>query len=347
MEAILLTDDPAWRSIPIGATFLCATSTSFLWISQTKNARLSLKSTSMKIFDAIARAEIGIVIVMKYFLDSRCWAIILAAGLLWSTSAWAIEPPANPIYTFGVVPEHSVTLLARISVPLLNALQAKSGLQLRFATAPDIPTFERRLAVGEYDFAYMDPYHYTIFHQRPGYRAFAKEKDRLLRGIVVVRRDAPYRELADLHGQTLVFPAPAAFAATLLARTEFARLGIAITPRFVTSHDSVYLNVARGFHPAGGGIVRTFEHLQPEVRDRLRILWTTQAFPPSAFAAHPRIPVAVVERLQQAMLHLDDDAAGRAALATIGFKAFATARDADYDVVRALHIELLDPLPED
>ena len=57
--------------------------------------------------------------------------------------------------------------------------------------------------------------------------------------------------------------------------------------------------------------------------------------------------MAVVERLQQAMLHLDDDAAGRAALATIGFKAIATAQDADYDAVRALHIELLDPLPED
>ena len=57
--------------------------------------------------------------------------------------------------------------------------------------------------------------------------------------------------------------------------------------------------------------------------------------------------MAVVERLQQAMLHLDDDAAGRAALATIGFKAITTAQDADYDAVRALHIELLDPLPED
>ncbi|MEZ5578927.1 MAG: hypothetical protein R3F40_05645 [Candidatus Competibacteraceae bacterium] len=76
------------------------------------------------------------------------------------------------------------------------------------------------------------------------------------------------------------------------------------------------------------------------------MLWTTQAFPPSAFAAHPRIPVAVVERLQQAMLHLDDDAAGRAAVATIG-QSHRHGRDADYDAVRALHIELLDPLPED
>ena len=284
---------------------------------------------------------------LKRLLDGQRWGIALAAGLLWLASAWAVEPPTSPTYTFGVVPEHSVTLLARISVPLLNALQVKSGLHLRFATAPDIPTFERRLAAGEYDFAYIDPYQYTIFHQHPGYQVFAKEKNRLLKGIVVVRRDAPYRELADLKGQTLVFPAPAAFAATLLVRANFTRQGIAITPKFVTSHDSVYLNVARGFYPAGGGIVRTFERLQPEVRDQLRIFWTSPPFTPSAIAAHPRVPAAVVERLQQAMLNLDDDAAGRAALEGISFKGITTARDSDYDAVRALHIELLDPLLKD
>ena len=285
---------------------------------------------------------------LKRLLDSRCWGIALTAGLLWLGSAWATEPPTGPTYTFGVVPEYSVTLLARISMPVLDALRAKSGLRLRFATAPDIPTFARRLAAGEYDFAFMDPYQYTIFHQHPGYQVFAKEKDRLLEGIVVVRRDAPYRELADLKGQTLVFPAPASFAATLLVRANFTRQGIAITPKFVSFHDSVYLNVARGFYPAGGGMVRSFERLEPEVRDQLRILWTSQPFPPNAFAAHPRIPAAVVDRLRQAMLNLDNDAAGRAALEKISFtKGFTTARDSDYDAVRALHIELPDPLLRD
>ena len=284
---------------------------------------------------------------IKRLLDTRCGRTALAAGLLWLAPAWAIEAPASPTYTLGVIPEHPVTLLARISAPFFKVLQATSGLQLRFATAPDIPTFEQRLAAGEYDFAFMDPYQYTVFHQRPGYQVFAKEKDRLLKGIVVVHRDAPYRELADLRGQTLVFPAPAAFAATLLVRAEFARQGIAITPKFVTSHDSVYLNVARGFYPAGGGIVRIFERLQPEVRSQLRILWTAQPFTPNAIASHPRVPAAVVERLRQAMLNLDDDAAGRAALEDISFKGIATARDSDYDAVRALPIGPLDPVLKD
>lgn len=294
----------------------------------------------------MARVEIKTVAMNPTFLKSGGFGarlVMLAVSLLWG-SALAVESPTAPAYTFGIVPQQSATELTRAWTPVLNALQAKTGLTLRFATAPDIPTFEQRLAAGEYDFAYMNPYHYTVFHHRPGYAVFAREKDRLLKGIVVVRKDAPYWDLTALKDQTLVFPAPAAFAATVLVRAALTQQGIAITPKFVASHDSVYLNVAQGLYPAGGGVTRTFENLDPTFRDQLRILWTTQGYTPHAIAAHPRIPAAVVERLRDAMLGLDGDPAGKAALDGIGFKGITTAQDADYDDVRALHIELLDSL---
>lgn len=283
-----------------------------------------------------------------FFKRGRPWAwlIGLATALLWIFAPLAADPSANPTYTFGIVPQQSATELARTWRPVLDALQAKTGLNLRFATAPDIPTFERRLAAGEYDFAYMNPYHYTAFHQQRGYTVFAKEKDRLLKGIVVVRQDASYRDLTELRDQTLVFPAPAAFAATVLVRAALTQQGIAITPKYVASHDSVYLNVAQGLYPAGGGVTRTFENLDPALRDRLRVLWTTQGYTPHAIAAHPRVPAATVERLRDAMLGLDSDPAGKAVLEGIGFKGIAPAQDADYNDVRALHIELIDPLGE-
>lgn len=285
---------------------------------------------------------------LTLFESGGLWVrlMVLAAGLLWTVALLAADPSANLTYTFGIVPQQSATELARTWAPVLNALQAKTGLNLRLATAPDIPTFEQRLLAGEYDFAYMNPYHYTVFHQRRGYAVFAKEKDRLLKGIVVVRQDAPYRDLTELKDQTLVFPAPAAFAATVLVRAALTQQGIAITPKFVASHDSVYLNVAQGLYPAGGGVTRTFENLDPTLRDRLRILWTTQGYTPHAIAAHPRVPAAVVDRLRDAMLGLEGDPAGKAALDGIGFKGIAAAQDADYTDVRALHIELLDPLGE-
>lgn len=71
-----------------------------------------------------------------------------------------------------------------------------------FETAKDIPTFEQRLAKGAYDFAYMSPYTYTVLHRsRAGYTAFAKEKDKKLTGIIVVRRDSEYQDIKDLRGK--------------------------------------------------------------------------------------------------------------------------------------------------
>lgn len=256
----------------------------------------------------------------------------------------AARAAAPASLSFGIVPQQSARELARLWIPPLAWLAARSGLGLRFATAPDIPTFERRLAAGEYDLAYMNPYHYTVFSQKPGYRAFAKERNRRLRGVVVVRKDSPLKDMSQLAGRDIAFPAPASFAATVLVRAELARLGIAVTPQYVNSHESVYLNVAQGRFPAGGGIQRTLQTMDPAVRAELRVLWQTREYTPHAFAAHPRVPPAARDALRGAMLGADASAANRPALDGIGFKGFEEARDADWNDVRALGLDLLSSL---
>ena len=255
------------------------------------------------------------------------------------TNAQVPEP-----LTFGVVPQQSAAELAKAWTPILNYLGERSGIPLRFATAKDIPTFEQRLAAGEYDVAYMNPYHYAVFHRAPGYQALAKERDRMLKGIVVVRKDAPYADIGGIAEGTVAFPGPTAFAATILPQAALKKLGVAIVPRYVASHDSVYLVVARGLAVAGGGIPRTFDNLSAEVRDQLRILWTTPGYPPHAIATHPRLPAAAAARLQAAMADMAADPKGAELLRTIGFKGLVAAQDRDYDEIRRLDIQLLEHL---
>jgi phosphonate transport system substrate-binding protein len=242
----------------------------------------------------------------------------------------------------GIVPQQSATKLARLWAPILKYLGAKSGLTLRFKTAPNIPTFEERLARGEYDFAYMNPYHYTVFHEAPGYVAFAHAANTRIKGIIVVRKDSPVQTLEELAGATLAFPAPAAFAASVLPRAHFRNAGIPITPKYVASHDSVYRTVAKGLYPAGGGVIRTFRNMEPAVSRQLRILWTTEGYTPHAIAAHPSVPIDVVDRLQRAMLAMHEDNVGKALLEKIRITAFAAAHDAEWDDVRSLGIKVLD-----
>lgn len=265
----------------------------------------------------------------------------LGGGVL--TAARAQAPARKPVRTLtvGIVPQQSASELARVWIPVLGALSERAGLSLRFATAPDIPAFEKRLAAGAYDVAYMNPYHYSVFAQKPGYVAFAKEKGRRLRGLVVVRKDSMIKDMKELAGKQIAFPAPAAFAATVLVRAEFERMGVPITPVFVKSHESVYLNVAQRQIEAGGGIVRTLQTMDAPVRDELRVLWQTKDYTPHAFAAHPRVPAADLQALRAAMSTADSDPKMRSVLEGIGFKGFDAAQDAEWNDVRALGISTL------
>ncbi|MCP4598396.1 phosphate/phosphite/phosphonate ABC transporter substrate-binding protein [Neptuniibacter sp.] len=246
--------------------------------------------------------------------------------------------------TFGIVPQQSAKKLARLWTPISSYLSEKAGVEVLFSTAQDIPTFEKRLLAGEYDMAYMNPYHYTVFQQKPGYDAIAKQRDKRIKGIVVVHKDSPIQSLTELNGQTLSFPSPAAFAASVLPRAKMEKDGINITPKYVSSHDSVYLTVSRGLFPAGGGVMRTFNNTATEARENLRILWTTPAYTPHAIAVHPRVSQGVKEKLQQALLSMNEDEQGQALLKTINFKGIETAKNKDWDDVRGLNIKLLQHL---
>lgn len=269
--------------------------------------------------------------------------LLAVTGLPGLAAAGARDEPAALV--FGVVPQQSASDLAKAWTPILDYLGRKTGQTLRFATAKDIPTFEQRLAAGEYDVAYMNPYHYTVFHRQPGYRLLAKEKDRQLKGIIVVRRDSPIGDIAQLKGETLAFPGPAAFAATLLPQAQLHKLGIPVAAKYVSSHDSVYLAVARGVYAGGGGIPRTFENMDAATREQLRILWRTPGYTPHAIAIHPRVAGKVAGSLQAALLSMVDDPQGAALLKSIGFNALVAASDADYDDIRRLDFRQLEALP--
>ena len=274
--------------------------------------------------------------VMKNAIQS-----MVVAGLM-CVPLWLQAQELPKPLTFGIVPQQSASRLAEEWGPLLAEISRRSGVPLVFRTGPSIPVFEERLSKGDYDLAYMNPYHYVVFHAATGYQAFAKELDRKLKGILVVRKDSAYRKAADLAGKTVVFPAPAAFAASILPQAEFGRLKIPIQAKFVASHDSVYRAVASGLQEAGGGIQRTLEASPAEVREALRVLTETPAYTPHAFAAHPRVAPATLAKVLAAMASLATDETGQHLLTPLAFKGIAPAQDKEWNDIRALDIDLLE-----
>ena len=74
---------------------------------------------------------------------------IVSQALFW---AFVINPlMANSDILFGIVPQQSATKLAQAWVPFIKRFSKETGVNVRFATLKDIPSFEKCLARGAYE----------------------------------------------------------------------------------------------------------------------------------------------------------------------------------------------------
>lgn len=279
----------------------------------------------------------------------------IAASVMLSTTtptsvnaAEQLKPSAtnhqNVRFQFGIVPQQSAMKLAERWLPIFKYLENETGYKFVFKTQPTIPEFEQKVFDKEYDFAYMNPYHYTVFHETSGYEAILKQGEKKIKGIIVTHIDSPIESLQDLEGKTLAFPAPAAFAATVIPQSEAKQSGINIQSQYVSSHESVYKNVAYGNFPAGGGIERTLQNTPQHIRSKLKIIWRTKGYTPHAIAYSPKVPKQVAEKVQAAFMKMNNSPEGKKLLAALKFKSIETATNPDWDDVRALDIKLLDAM---
>lgn len=243
--------------------------------------------------------------------------------------------------TFGVVPQQSAKKMTEKWQPFIDYVSNYTGLNVEFRTAKDIPTFEANLTAGLYDLAYMNPYHFVVFNDSVGYRALAHQADKKIRGLIVVHKDSPIQTLSDLNGSEIAFTAPAAFAATIITSAHLRKNNIVFIPRYVKSHDSVYLSVQRNFFKAGGGIFRTFNISPEAIKNDLRVLWQSEGYTPHPIATHPKMAEDDRQAILNALIALSNDSSKSSILSDIGLGGFIASRDSDWDDVRNLGIASL------
>ncbi|BCO20621.1 phosphate ABC transporter substrate-binding protein [Alteromonas sp. KC3] len=266
--------------------------------------------------------------------------IVVLIALLYGTASTPVCAQGKTL-TFGVVPQQSPKRMVEIWQPLIDYISEYSGISIMFKTAKDIPSFEADVADGVYDIAYMNPYHFVTFNDLVGYHALARQRDKEIKGIIVVHKDSPIQNLAELNGRELAFPAPAAFAATIITSAQLRKNNIAFRPRYVNSHDSVYLAVQRGFFEAGGGILRTLSSIPESVSKDIRVLWESDGYTPHAIATHPNMAQKDRQAILNALIAITNDSSKMWILEGLGFSGFIPAKDSDWDDVRSLGIPSL------
>jgi phosphonate transport system substrate-binding protein len=259
----------------------------------------------------------------------------LLFGLLSATCAMA----ADKTYTFAVTPQFEQRKLIAIWMPIVEAVQKRTGLSLKLTSMMSVPEFEKELAKSTFDFVYCNPYNIIKSVPDPGYIPLARDSAPL-RGILLVRKDSVYTKLADLEKKTVAFPSPNAIGASLLMRADLARLHhVTINPMYVKTHSSVYLHVVNGLADAGGGVETTLQEQEPAVKDALRIIYTTREFPSLPVAANPRVPKADREKVRKALLELSATPEGKEMFARVPMQDPVATSLEDYAPMRAWGLE--------
>ena len=247
---------------------------------------------------------------------------------------------STKVYTFDVVPQFPAAKIFTTWSPLLQRIGQDSGLCFELRVSPSIPEFEQKFIKGESEFIFLNPYHAVLAYQKKKYQPLLADSQDLLTGILVVRSDNAIKNLNDLKGKTVAFPAPNSFAASLLIRAELAKQKIDINPIFVKTHSNVYRSVINKDAIAGGGVNNTLDNEATEVRKELRVLYETPAYTPHPIATHPSVPNAVRERFLNATIKLTQDPTGQKLLEDINLhKPQAVSYTKHYKVLESLQLD--------
>lgn len=166
--------------------------------------------------------------------------------------ALVVPARAETTYSFAIVPQFTPVEIGKRWTPLLNRLEADTGLAFQLRLHDKTPTFEADFLRGVPDFVYLNPYHMVMAAKARGYVPLVRGAEPLA-GILVADKAGPVGKLADLNGARIAFPSPNAFGASLYMRALLAeREGIDFTPVYVGTHRNAYRHVLLGEEAAGG-----------------------------------------------------------------------------------------------
>jgi phosphonate transport system substrate-binding protein len=272
---------------------------------------------------------------------ARVVAILGLGGAWLAGPRLEAAPPPLPAASvhFGVIAEEPNEPDRMFSVysPLLGLLRrrlAPAGIDVGgLVIARDLDDLAQRIARGEVDFVLESVFPTLSLRQRsrsldPALLVI-RRGEREYRSVFFTRRESPIQRLADLRGRTLVLQAIRSTSAFALPRAELARAGMRLVPaddaaavdpaavRYVLALAEVNqaIWVLHGKGDAGAFNEGDWRALPERVRARLRIFERSRPIHRGLIAFRSGLDAAVRHTLEQVMLGLHEDDAGRAVLA--------------------------------
>lgn len=246
----------------------------------------------------------------------------------------------------GVFPRRSAEITQRFFQPLASYLSARLGIPVTLHTPADYPAFWAAIEKGEFDLVHYNQYHYVRAHAQFDHQVIARNEEfgrDTLRATIWVRRDSPFKTLAALKGQKILFGGGKSALVSYITATDMLRTA-GLQPgdyleQFAQNPPKATIGLYYGqADAAAAGDVVT---MLPSIRrmidtDKLRVLAYGNPLPHLPWAVSGEVDADLRQRLQEALLESNLSHAGREVLESMRLTGIRTAVDADYDLVRAV-----------
>ena len=264
----------------------------------------------------------------------------LLLGLAW-TPSWAAPRPHAPIsqVTMGsVAMDIPVEMIKRMSA-LTNYLALNTNLNIRFQPSPNLGSAVEDLGTGQTQIAYLTPVAYIEARKKYGVIPLVAPT---IQGrpyfslVIAVKAGSGIGTPAELKGRRFAFGDEK----DLLQRAAVESMGVKLTDFSHFAYLKHYDNIAKAVLAGDfdGGILK--DSVADDFNNKgIVVIGSTPPLPSYIFAVHPGMPVAVRNKLRDALLALKKTTPqGSATLEAFdnAYDGFVVVDDQAYDPVRKL-----------
>lgn len=252
---------------------------------------------------------------------------------------------APPAYDFSPVNQYNLQVSASFWNPIIRYVSQKSGVRLNLKLGRTSADTTSYVLTREVDFAFTN-HLFSPGRARMGWTVFGRRDAPPVRAQIVVSADSNVMTLAQLAGESVVFPGPEAMIAYKVAYAQLQRRNIPVDVVFAGNMDAAFAQMFAGKAVAAGANSQLVQNYQGREHKSFRVLWSSEPFNDLALMASPRVPADQVRAVAQAFIGMDKDPEGRRILAAAtelvhaeAPLAFVAASDADYAGYRAFYAD--------
>ena len=217
----------------------------------------------------------------------------------------------------------------------MNYVSKNVNSSIRIETAPDFKAFIRRTVSEErFDLLFTAPHFFYQAKHKKGYLLLATVDSPGMTAVIAAPSGSDIHSVEDLESKKLATVDPLGLA-TLLVKKYLLEHGIEpdkdLTFIVTPSHNASLLSSYHGVADASALMMPPYRNASAEVRDKMKIVATTDSSPHMPISAGPWVSKECREAITTVLLGMKQSTEGKAVLEHIRFPGFTRSSDEIYE----------------